>query len=131
MQAYIERGYKLFLSRVAAGRKMPVAAVDSIAQGRVWTGRQALAIKLVDQLGTLDDAIAEAARLAKSKEYYTADYPAPSNWMDNLMNTSGSDYMESRVKDALGIYYQPLRFVGSLSRRNALQARIPYLPNIQ
>ena len=131
MQAYIERGYKLFLSRVAAGRNMPVAAVDSIAQGRVWTGRQALAIKLVDQLGTLDDAIAEAARLAKSKEYYTADYPAPSNWMDNLMSSTGSDYMESRVKDALGIYYQPLRFVGSLSRRNALQARIPYLPNIQ
>ena len=51
--------------------------------------------------------------------------------MDNLMDSTGSDYMESRVKDALGIYYQPLRFVGSLSRRNALQARIPYLPNIQ
>ena len=72
MQGYVNRGYALFLSRVAAGRKMKTEEVDRIAQGRVWTGNQALKLKLVDKLGTLDDAVAEAARRAKVKDYAVA-----------------------------------------------------------
>lgn len=69
MQNYVNRGYRLFLKRVADGRKMTPEQVDKIAQGRVWTGNQALKIKLVDKLGTLNDAVAEAAKRAKLQDY--------------------------------------------------------------
>lgn len=132
MQAYVDRGYKLFLSRVAAGRHMTPAAVDKIAQGRVWTGNQALKIKLVDKLGTLDDAVAEAARRAKLTRYAVTSQPAPSSWFDQLMAaTVKRDYMEEKLRATLGEYYAPLTFIGSLQAQPALQARIFYVPNLK
>lgn len=130
MQAYVDRGYALFLKRVAEGRRMKVAEVDSIAQGRVWTGRQALAKKLVDKLGTLDDAIAEAARLAKLKDYAVVTSPAPVDWMQKLLGGVKEGYMESRVRAVLGEYYRPLGFIRGLRGTDCIQARIPYEPNI-
>ncbi len=131
MQGYVNRGYALFLSRVAAGRKMKTEEVDRIAQGRVWTGNQALKIKLVDKLGTLDDAVAEAARRAKVKDYAVASYPAPASWMDNLMQKmQGDDYLEQKLQVSLGEYYAPLRFIRSLrNKRDMIQARILFEPN--
>ena len=76
MQNYVNRGYRLFLKRVADGRKMTPEQVDKIAQGRVWTGNQALKIKLVDKLGTLNDAVAEAAKRAKLQDYAICTFPA-------------------------------------------------------
>ena len=130
MQQYVNNGYRLFLNRVAAGRKMRVADVDSIAQGRVWTGAQAVKIKLVDKLGTLDEAVAEAARRAGVKRYDVTYAPAALSWVDQLMETATSDYMENRVRSALGAYYEPLMFIESLEGSNALQARIPFEPNL-
>lgn len=130
MQAHVERGYALFLKRVAEGRGMKASAVDSIAQGRVWTGRQALGIKLVDKLGTLDDAIAEAAALAKVKDYSITTSPAATDWMQKLMSDSKDGYMESRLRAALGEYYLPLSFVRGLHRTERIQARIPFEPNL-
>lgn len=131
MQSYVERGYSLFLKRVAAGRKMKPEAVDRIAQGRVWTGSQALKIKLVDRLGTLDDAVAEAARRAGLKEYAVAEEPGMSPWLDRLMKTAqGSDYLEQQLHATLGVYYQPLRFIKGLRGTDCLQARIPFEPNL-
>ncbi len=130
MQAYVDRGYKLFLSRVAQGRHMNVADVDSIAQGRVWTGRQALKLKLVDKLGTLDDAVAEAARRAGLKDYGVQAMPAPGNWLDELLNGVRGNYMENRVRAMLGQYYEPLRFVQGLQGSDCLQARMPYVLNL-
>jgi len=130
MQQYVNSGYRLFLNRVATGRKMRVADVDSIAQGRVWTGAQAVKIKLVDKLGTLDDAVAEAARRAGVKRYDVMRAPAPLSWIDQLMESTTSDYMENRVRSALGAYYEPLMFLESLEGSNALQARIPFEPNL-
>ena len=131
MQGYVNRGYALFLSRVAAGRKMKTEEVDRIAQGRVWTGNQALKIKLVDKLGTLDDAVAEAARRAKVKDYAVASYPAQASWMDNLMQQmQGNDYLEQKLQVSLGEYYAPLRFIYSLrNKRDMIQARIFFEPN--
>ena len=131
MQGYVNRGYALFLSRVAAGRKMKTEEVDRIAQGRVWTGNQALKIKLVDKLGTLDDAVAEAARRAKVKDYAVASYPAQASWMDNLMQQmQGDDYLEQKLQVSLGEYYAPLRFIYSLrNKRDMIQARIFFEPN--
>ena len=131
MQAYVERGYDLFLSRVADGRKLKVADVDSIAQGRVWTGQQALNLKLVDQLGTLEDAIAKAAKLAKTKEYGVDNYPSPLTWLEQLQQTSwGNHYLEGRLRTALGTYYAPLHFVNQIGNRPSLQARIMFDPNL-
>ena len=131
MQAYVERGYKLFLSRVAEGRGMSVEAVDSIAQGRVWTGHQALALNLVDRLGTLEDAVAEAASLAKIEDYGVVAAPAAPGWLDHLKKTIEGDYMEAQVKSLLGVYYEPLRFARSVEGGSYLQARMPYAPNLK
>ena len=131
MQAYVERGYALFLSRVADGRKLSVADVDSIAQGRVWTGQQALNLKLVDQLGSLNDAIAKAAKLAKTKEYGVDSYPTPLTWLEQLQQTSwGNHYLEGRLRTALGTYYAPLHFVNQIGNRPSLQARIMFDPHL-
>lgn len=132
MQAYVERGYKLFLSRVADGRKMTTAQVDSIGQGRVWTGQQALGIGLVDKLGNLEDAVAYAAKLAKLSEYSTADYPVLKSWMDSMMSDmKGDSYLERKARLALGEYYAPLGILPQLQAGNYLQARIPFAPNLK
>lgn len=130
MQAYVERGYALFLKRVAAGRKMKTADVDKIAQGRVWTGRQALGIGLVDKLGTLDDAVACAARLAKVDDYYIMGSPVKVSMLEQLRQSVKSDYLEDHMRSALGAFYAPLRFAATLEGRNCLQARIPFEPNL-
>lgn len=135
MQQYVNRGYRLFISRVAAGRHITPEQVDRIGQGRVWTGSQALKIKLVDQLGTLDDAIAVAASHAKLKDYDVISAPNKESWMDQLLNaTVKRDYMEEKLRTTLGVYYAPLQFVGTLngmSAKDYLQARIYYIPNIK
>ena len=110
---------------------MKTAEVDSIAQGRVWTGSQALKIKLVDKLGTLNDAIAQAAQLAKVKNYCLANYPVQEDWLGSLLSNAKNDYMEQQVRGALGEYYQPLRFVKGLKGTDCLQARIPFELNIK
>lgn len=135
MQGYVNRGYRLFLSRVAAGRHMTPSQVDRIAQGRVWTGAQALGIKLVDKLGTLDDAIAVAAQRAGLKSYYLTSCPQKSSWFDQFLDdTVRRDYMEEKLQTALGEYYQPLRFVGGLRQfdaKSCVQARMFYVPNVK
>ncbi len=132
MQAYVNNGYRQFLSRVAAGRKMKAEDVDKIAQGRVWTGRQALGIKLVDRLGTLDDAIAEAAKRAKVKDYAVASFPEKESWMNQfLAETTQKDYLEEKLKATLGVYYAPMHFVSTLNGQAKLQARMFYVPNLQ
>lgn len=135
MQQYVNRGYRLFISRVAAGRHITPEQVDHIGQGRVWTGSQALKIKLVDKLGTLDDAIAEAASRAKLKDYDVLSTPNKESWVDQILNsTVKRDYMEEKLRTTLGVYYAPLQFVGTLngmSAKDYLQARIYYIPNIK
>ncbi len=131
MQAYVDRGYALFLKRVAEGRHMTTAQVDSIAQGRVWTGRQALRIKLVDKIGYLNDAIAEAARRAKVKDYAIAAEPQRPDWLTQLLSGYKSNYMESHLSTMLGEYYEPLRFVSTLRATDCLQARVPYVVNLR
>ena len=132
MQNYVNRGYRLFLKRVADGRKMTPEQVDKIAQGRVWTGNQALKIKLVDKLGTLNDAVAEAAKRAKLQDYAICTFTAKTPWFEQLMNeTTQRDYLEEKLQSALGVYYEPLRFVSTYDKHNVLQARMFYVPNFQ
>lgn len=132
MQNYIESGYKLFLKRVADGRGLSVKAVDAIAQGRVWTGNQALKIGLVDKLGGLDEAIKCAAKLAKLKDYDVVSYPEPKAMFESLMdNSNPDDYLERKAQSLLGDNYKALSIINSLQGGNYLQARISFLPNLK
>ena len=129
---YIGRGYELFRKRVADGRKQPVEKIEEIAQGRVWLGNDALKIKLVDGIGSLDDAVKKAAELAKLKEYHTDSYPEQASWFEQLMDkTSKGSYLDAEMREALGEYYEPLRLVKTLNRQSAIQARLPYYLTIE
>lgn len=133
LQASVNRGYSLFRQRVADGRHLTIESVEKIAQGRVWLATDALNIKLVDQLGGIDDAVKKAAQLAKLKEYYTSDYPAAASWMDNLLNsmTSSGTYLDAQLRQTLGELYQPFTVLRSIDKREAIQARIPYAISIK
>lgn len=133
LQASVNRGYSLFRQRVADGRHLPIESVEKIAQGRVWLATDALNIKLVDQLGGIDDAVKKAAQLAKLKEYYTSDYPATASWIDNLLNSMSSSgtYLDAQLRQTLGELYQPFTVLRSIDKREAIQARIPYAISIK
>ena len=134
LQAHVNRGYALFLKRVAdgrtaAGRKMTPEAVDHIAQGRVWTGNQALKNGLVDKIGTLNDAILKAEQLAQTKNPVVVRYPAPKSWMESFSKEKQEDdYFERKMKLVLGDYYEPLNFIQNVDRGNYLQARLFFYP---
>ena len=132
LNKYIDRGYNLFRQRVAQGRKMKVENVEKIAQGRVWLGQDALKIKLVDELGGLDKAIAKAAQLAKLKEYHTSAYPGKVDWIDQLLNkTSGGSYIKAQMRQSLGEYYEPFMLLKDMNNQSAIQARVPFMMNIK
>ncbi|MBF0950658.1 MAG: signal peptide peptidase SppA, partial [Alloprevotella tannerae] len=131
LQNYVNRGYGLFLKRVADGRNKTVEQINQVAQGRVWTGRQALKLGLVDQLGTLDDAVKEAARLAKLDEYDVRRVPYITDWLTDYIQRQQDDYMDRKLRRSLGVYYDPLRFVSSLQGRDCLQARMYSALNIR
>ena len=130
MQIYIDRGYENFLNIVSEGRGMKPAQVDSIAQGRVWLATDAIKIKLVDQLGSLDDAVKKAAELAKVEEYYTKSYPSKGNWLDAFMpNEKKGSYLDSKLqgelKALLGDLYEPMMEIRqTIKGGNTLQARM-------
>lgn len=132
MQQYVNRGYQLFRKRVADGRRLPVESVEKIAQGRVWLGADAIGLKLVDQLGGLNDALAKAAKLAKLGEYYTVDYPAPSSWIDQLLaGASDAGSVDARLRLTLGDLYELVSLMRNLDKHEALQARIPFAINMK
>ena len=127
LDQYIGRGYELFRKRVADGRKQPVEKIEEVAQGRVWLGNDALGIKLVDGIGSLDDAVKKAADLAKLKEYHTSSYPEEGNWLDNLLNQkSKNSYLDAELRETLGDLYESVTYLKTINHRNAIQARLPY-----
>lgn len=131
LQVYIDRGYNTFKDRVAQGRKLTMQQVETIAQGHVYTGEDALKIKLVDELGGLDKAVQKAVQLAKIKDYYTKNYPAPVNWLDQIFGDYVQDnYLSEQLHSSLGILYQPFSILRTLNQQSAIQARIPYFINI-
>lgn len=137
LQKHVNHGYALFLKRVAdgrsaAGRRMSTNEVDNIGQGRVWTGRKALQIGLVDQLGSLNEAITYAAKLAKTQDYYISNYPNNPSWLDNLKSSTDTDsYMERKLRTALGEYYEPLQMLHQVEQHNYMQARLPFSINFK
>jgi protease-4 len=132
LQAQVNQGYDDFTKAVATGRKKSQEYINSIGQGRVWTGEQAIKIGLVDRLGNINDAIASAAKKAKLKDYNLVAYPE----QKSLFKSFGSD-IQSRIsthfaKAELGdnyIYYKQLKGIQQMMRTP--QARLPFIAEIK
>jgi protease-4 len=129
----VEHIYRTFVTHVATGRKMTFAQVDSIAQGRVWTGADALKIGLVDKIGGLEDAIKEAALMAKIKDYSTQNYPEyEKNLNDLLANLPFAKSKESFIKEEIGIEnYKILEQIKRIQSQKGIQALMPFEISIQ
>lgn len=123
MQNEVDTIYAMFKGHVAEGRKLSLADVDSIAQGRVWTGTDAKDKGLVDALGGLDRAIASAVAMAKVKDYKVVTYPEPDDKLNSLMrkfhmNMSASAMVKESIKEQTGEAYEWYEQLQSLSKMN-------------
>ena len=129
----VEHIYNTFVTHVAEGRKMTFAQVDAIAQGRVWSGTEALKIGLVDKIGGLNDAIAEAAKIAKVKSYSTENYPEYEKDFNDLL--SGLPFAQSKetfIKEEIGEEnYLLIEHIKRLQKLKGAQAIMPYTINIK
>lgn len=130
MQKYIENGYQLFLKRVSEGRGLSLKQTAQLAEGRVWTGAQALKNGLADRTGSLQTALERAAQKAGIGEYNVVSYPKPQKWYETLLQDQQTDYIQSSLKSALGDYYQHIQFINKVNAMDPIQARMPYEPNI-
>lgn len=133
LQNNVNRGYMLFKKRVAEGRKMTMEQVENIAQGRVWLGQDAIKLKLVDQLGGLDDAIVKAAKLAKMSDYETVSYPSPLSTWEQLLGSyvGGDDLLNGKMQTYLGEFYEPFKIINDAKHMDKVQARMPYIIKIK
>lgn len=127
LQNSVNRGYDRFLKIVAEGRKKSVAQIHEVAQGRVWLAPDALKVGLVDEIGSLDDAVKKAAQLAKLQEYHTKNYPEPAPWYAKLMEQAeGKNYLDEELKTLLGDQYVQWTYLKTINKRNRIQAVMPY-----
>lgn len=132
----IETIYGTFLKRVAEGRKMTTAQVDSIAQGRVWTGTDALKIGLVDKIGGLEDAIKHAATLGKTKSYQVENYPEYEQSFEDLLNNlTGISMFQTKdalLREHLGEEsYLLIQQIKKANQLKGVQALMPFELNIK
>ncbi len=134
-QASVDSIYDTFKSRVAAGRKKDMLYIDSIAQGRVWTGVRAKEIGLVDRIGTLQDAIEAAASLAKvgAKDYRIKEYPEKKTFFQQIMDGYKKSVSSDLLKEELGAeIYQTMRQVKQVKQWVGVpQTRIPFITTTQ
>jgi len=126
IQLEVNRIYDTFLQRVADGRGMSKTRVDSIGQGRVWSGQQALANGLVDRLGNIDDAVAAAAHKAGLETYRIVRYPAIKSTLESLLGRSTDRISAWFGQRELGDYYRYLEQVKTALQQRGIQARLPY-----
>lgn len=118
--------YTDFITKVAEGRGMEVADVDSIGQGRVWSGEDALEIGLVDKLGGIEDAIACAARMAEVENYRVLEYPEQKDPVQQLMEELTGKGADVLLEYRLGKYSRYVKDVEELMNMEGVQARLPY-----
>ena len=123
----VERIYLQFKQRVAKGRKKDIHYIDSIAQGRVWSGEDGMRIGLVDRIGNLQDAVDCAARMAKISQYGWKEYPESGSWLDEILGRKKSE-PQAMIREQLGeenykIYSEMLR-IKQMS--GSVQARLPF-----
>lgn len=129
-QEGVERIYNTFLSRVAVGRKMTILQVDAIAQGRVWSGSEALKVGLVDEIGGMDAALKEAAKMAKISNYKTQNFPQYERSFDDLLTNLGLPFLKTKenlIKEELGEgAYKILNQIKKIQSQKGVQAVLPF-----
>jgi len=131
IQKEVNNIYATFLKRVAQGRKKDENYIDSIGQGRVWSGTEAVKIGLVDRLGDIEDAVSSAAKMAKLKNYKLVSYPAMKDPLQSLLGSSSDKLKDYFSRLQLGpqyVYYQQLKHALNFT---GIQARLPYSIIIQ
>ncbi|MHC8950606.1 signal peptide peptidase SppA [Sphingobacterium hungaricum] len=129
-QIEVNRFYDLFMKRVADGRKISIAQVDSIGQGRVWTGQQALGLGLVDKIGGIDQAIAAAAKKANLDSYKISNYPSVDDTFSSILSTSKEKIKLWFIEDEIGEYHKYLKSYKDILNQTGIQAKIPYTVEI-
>ena len=127
LQAGVDSVYHTFKSRVAAGRQKSVDYIDSIAQGRVWTGADAIKVGLVDKIGTLNDALASAAKMAKLKGYTIKKYPESKSFIEEFFEGYKNEVKTKAIQQELGLeQWQVLQHIKSMKQlMGQPQARLP------
>jgi protease-4 len=127
LQNSVNRGYDEFTKAVAEGRGKTQAYINSIGQGRVWTGEQALKIGLVDRLGNINDAIASAAKKAKIKTYNIVNYPEQKSFFNKVGSGLSAEVQTRMVKNELGENYRVYQQIKGITQMmRTPQARLPY-----
>lgn len=126
IQTEVNNVYSTFMDRVAKGRNMTIAQVDSIGQGRVWTGDQALQIGLVDKIGNLDRAIASAAAKGNLTSYSIQEYPLQEKVFASLFSSSKEKIKMWMFAEELGDYQKYFMQMQRMLKNTGIQARIPY-----
>jgi protease IV len=128
IQNDVDSIYHDFTSRVASGRNKSISYVDSIGQGRIWSGEKALELGLVDRIGGVQDAVDCAARMAKLNTYRLREYPEPENFLDLLLNNYTQTVKTKTIREDLGEqgakWYQTMSDYQSMS--GVPQARLPF-----
>lgn len=130
MQRDIERIYSSFIKHVAEGRKMTTASIDSIGQGRVWSGVDAKRLNLIDEFGGLNNAIEEAAKLAKISKYNIKTLPELKDPFMKLIEQFTGDYKDASIQKELGEYYGYFTYLRKLATADRIQARLPFEMNV-
>lgn len=127
IQAGVDSVYYTFKSRVAAGRKKSISFIDSIAQGRVWTGTDAMKVGLVDKLGTLNDALQSAAKMAKLKGYTVKSYPESKSFIEDFIEGYKNEVKTKVIQQELGLeQWQVLQHIKTMKQMMGQpQARLP------
>jgi protease-4 len=126
MQNNVEEGYSLFVNHVADGRKMSFAAVDSIGQGRVWSGENALKIGLIDELGGLDHAVKMAAEMANLDNYRIVKLPDLPDPLTELLRGSTDNVRTWFLKKELGDTWKYYNQINQLRQMKGLYTRLPF-----
>lgn len=128
IQREVDKTYLTFKTRVAEGRKLSLEYVDSVAQGRVWTGKRAIDLKLADQLGGLNDAIAEAVKMNGLKEYRIRTYPEPKSFFEYIMDVYPDELSKASIKKELGAEeYEIFQRMKQLkNEKGEIKARMPF-----
>jgi protease-4 len=127
MQMKINEGYNTFVSHCADGRHTTNEAIEKIAEGRVWTGEEAVKLGLVDELGGIDKAVSIAAAKAGIESYSIISAPNPESFLSTLIGDIPNSHVESQLlKSKLGELYQPISFLSNLQKRSKIQARMPF-----
>lgn len=126
IQNEVNRIYGTFTKRVADGRKRTQVYVDSIGQGRVWSGTEALKIGLVDRLGNIQDAVNAAAKMAKVKNHKLVEYPKQKDPFESFFGTSEDRLKEHFAKLQLGESYGYYKQLKMILEGTGVQARMPY-----